>query len=136
MAAIIMAAGEKNSINSYRDLIAWRKGIELVKFTYQETAELPDDERFGLVVQMRRSAVSIPSNIAEGWGRHTRRDYVRFLHIARGSVFELCTQAEICRELQLSGRWLDLVDKAEEVGRIINGLIRSIQQLERGLPKP
>ncbi len=123
-----MGAGEQRVVQSYRDLTAWQKGIKLVKLTYEETAGLPRDERFGLLAQMRRSAISIPSNVAEGWGRGTKRDYVRFLHVSRGSLFELCTQAEICKELEFAGRWANLITMAEELGRILNGLIRSIEK--------
>ncbi len=86
-------------IRSYRDLIAWQKAMDLVVYLYRETAKLPDDERFGLRGQMRRSAVRIPSTIAEGWGRRSTGDYVRFLKIAQGSVYELLTQAELARRL-------------------------------------
>ena len=67
-----------SQIDSYRDLIAWQRGIDLVEHVYGQTGDLPKDERFGLVAQMRRSAVSVPSNIAEGWGRGTRNDMFVF----------------------------------------------------------
>ncbi len=113
-------------IDSYRDLIAWPRGIDLVEHVYKQTADLPGDERFGLVAQTRRSAVSVPSNIAEGWGRGTRNDYVRFLRTARGSLFELSTQAEICKRLRFAGDWDHIMDTADEVRRILQGLIRSL----------
>lgn len=117
-----------NQIDSYRDLIAWQRGIDLVEHVYGQTGDLPKDERFGLVAQMRRSAVSVPSNIAEGWGRGTRNDYVRFLRTARGSLFELSTQAEICKRLGFAGDWTHIMDTADEVRRILQGLIRSLDQ--------
>ena len=117
-----------NQIDSYRDLIAWQRGIDLVEHVYQQTADLPNDERLGLVAQMRRSAVSIPSNIAEGWGRGARKDYIRFLRTARGSLFELSTQAEICKRLRFAGDWAHIMDTADEVRRILQGLIRSLDQ--------
>ena len=74
----------EHTVKSYRDLIAWQRARELVKETYLLTAEFPVGERFGLVSQMDRAAVSIPSNIAEGYGRATTQDYLHFLRIARG----------------------------------------------------
>ncbi|MCH8315255.1 MAG: four helix bundle protein [Planctomycetes bacterium] len=117
-----------NQIDSYRDLIVWQRGIDLVEHVYGQTGDLPKDERFGLVAQMRRSAVSVPSNIAEGWGRGTRNDYVRYLRTARGSLFELSTQAEICKRLGFAGDWTHIMDTADEVRRILQGLIRSLDQ--------
>lgn len=80
--------GMSAPIHSFRDLIVWQKSMVLVKRVYEISAEFPKHELFGLTSQIRRSAVSIPSNIAEGNGRGTTSDYVRFLHIARGSLFE------------------------------------------------
>ncbi len=114
-----------NAIVSYRDLTAWQKAMDLTEKVYAETAKLPNRERFGLVAQMRRSAVSVPSNIAEGWGRGQTQDFPRHLSIARGSVFELTTQAEICQRLCLAGNWAAILERANEVGRIVRGLIRS-----------
>ena len=115
-------------ITSYRDLIAWQKGMDLVVLAYRESSKLPSDERFGLSVQIRRCAVSVPSNIAEGWGRQSTQDYLRFLTIARGSVFELLTQAKICERLGYDGDWQEVTSSAEEVGRILHALIRSIRK--------
>ena len=86
---------------TFRDLIAWRKGVELAKSVYHTTRTLPATERFGLMTQMRRAAVSVPSNIAEGNARESRKDYLHFLRIARGSLAELETQFVICQELQM-----------------------------------
>jgi four helix bundle protein len=117
-----------NEIRSFRDLIAWQKGMDIVCSAYRETKSLPTDERFGLISQMRRSAVSIPSNIAEGWGRHEGAEYIRFLEIARGSTYELATQAEICIRLGLEGEWEKLLEDCEEVGRILHGLMLAVQR--------
>ncbi len=114
-------------IRSYRDLIAWQKAMDLVVYLYRETAKLPDDERFGLRGQMRRSAVRIPSTIAEGWGRRSTGDYVRFLKIAQGSVYELLTQAELARRLGYDGHWRGICSRTDEVGRIVYGLARSLK---------
>ena len=120
-------------IKTFRDLIAWQKGMLLAEKLYQATAKMPADERFGLTSQMRRAAVSIPSNIAEGHGRQSRNDYIRFLRTARGSLMELQTQlllAENLHFLQLSN---DLTALLEETDRVLQGLIRS---LEKKLSEP
>jgi len=80
-----------NEINSYRDLVAWRKARLLVKAVYQTTGGFPKVETYGLTQQVRRAAVSVPSNMAEGYGRGSRKEYVRFLQIARGSLYEVET---------------------------------------------
>jgi len=121
-----------NQVKSFRDLIAWQKAMNLVCLTYRQTATIHSDERFGIISQMRRCAVSIPSNIAEGWGRDTRQDYLRFLQIARGSALELSTQSEICDRLSYEGAWDEVCLASEEVARILNGLCRSIASS----PKP
>ena len=123
-------------VKSYRDLIAWQKGIDLVSAVYEQTKLLPADERFGLVIQMRRCAVSIPSNIAEGWGRHQGPDFTRFLFIARGSVYELCSQAEICQRLGYSGDWDTILASCEETSRVLHGLIKSVQRNHQTTPNP
>ena len=120
--------GTAAQVSSYRDLVAWRKAMDLVRLTYQLSSDLPVEERFGLKAEMRRSAISIPSNIAEGWGRDSTRDYLRFLHMARGSTFELCTQAEACVRLAYRGEWSALITGAEDVGRLLNGLITSLRE--------
>jgi four helix bundle protein len=86
-------------IKSFRDLIAWQKGIGLCKLVYAASGGFPADERFGLTAQIRRAAVSIPSNIAEGYGRRQTKEYVRFLNIARGSLCEVETQLVLGEEL-------------------------------------
>jgi four helix bundle protein len=88
-----------NMIESHQDLIVWKKAIALVFETYRLSRAFPADERFGLTAQIRRAAVSIPSNIAEGHGRHHLGDYCRFLSIARGSVKELETHFVIAEGL-------------------------------------
>ncbi len=119
------AAGK---VGSYRDLIAWQKAMDLLCRTYGTTARLPTEERFGLRAEMRRSAVSIPSNIAEGWGRDTTPDYIRFLYIGRGSQCELSTQAAACLRLGYRGDWPEIITGCDELGRILNGLINSLRE--------
>lgn len=116
------------SIESYRDLLVWQKAMDLVVEIYRLTKAFPPDERFGLTIQIRRVAVSIPSNIAEGHGRLHRADFLRFLSIARGSLTELETQLQIATRLgyldarQTEQSW----DLVRHVGRALNGLIRSL----------
>ena len=115
----------------YRDLIAWQKAMDLVESVYSATAGFPSDERFGLISQVRRAVVSVPSNIAEGQARRSRSEFVHFLSVAHGSLREVETQLLIAIRL----RYLDeaagepILVLADEVGRLINGLARS---LERG----
>jgi four helix bundle protein len=92
----------QGGINSYRDLLVWQKGMALVKQVYSLTYSFPVDERFGLVAQMRRAAVSVPSNIAEGQARHGRKEFVHFLSHAEGSLAELDTQLALAIELGYS----------------------------------
>ncbi len=89
----------EKGVSSYRDLLVWQKGITLVKLIYQLTASFPPEERFGLIAQMRRAAVSVPSNIAEGQARHTTGAFVQFIAHAEGSLAELDTQLVIATEL-------------------------------------
>ncbi len=112
----------------YRDLIAWQKAMELVLLVYRVTKSLPREEIYGLTSQMRRAAVSIPSNIAEGQGRHTKRDFHNFLAIALGSLRELETQILITQGLNyitdsVKSELLSLTDR---VGRLIRGLAKSL----------
>ena len=109
----------------HKNLTVWKKSKELVKLIYQATANYPKSELFGLVSQMRRCAVSVPSNIAEGYGRGSNTDLVHFLRFARGSVNELDTQISISRDLSLieeeTANALDELN--EEVLKMLNSLI-------------
>jgi len=120
---------ETKGINSYKDLIVWQKSMELVKSVYELTTNFPKEEIYGLTSQIKRSAVSIPSNIAEGKRRGTRKDYRQFLIVEYGSGAELETQIEIAKMLQF-GKNLnyDTIDKLiEEVMKMLNKLISSLQ---------
>ena len=86
-------------MKNYKELNVWKKGIELVKCTYQLAKIFPNEEKFGMISQMTRAAVSIPANIAEGSSRNSDKDYARFLQIALGSAFELQTYFILCKEL-------------------------------------
>ena len=115
-------------VRTFRDLVAWQKLMALAKLLYRETKVMPADERFGLTSQMRRAAVSIPSNIAEGHARQSRADYIRFLRMARGSLAELATQVELARSLEMMTPSDALSDVLEETDRVLQGLIRSLEK--------
>ena|ERR1700722_7953218 len=112
----------------YRDLLVWQKSKELAKAIYRETEALPKAEIFGLQAQMRRAAVSVPSNIAEGHGRLNDGHFRQFLANSRGSLFELQTQLELAADLQLlkEERVKKLMGECEEVARLINGLLGAL----------
>jgi four helix bundle protein len=116
------------TINSYRDLIARQKAMDLVVGVYRATESLPRDEVFGLRSQMRRCAVSVPSNIAEGQGRSTKGEFLQFHGHARGSPFELETQTLIAGRFgYINAETIqNLTDAAAEVARIVNGLLTSL----------
>ncbi|HEY4367220.1 MAG TPA: four helix bundle protein [Steroidobacteraceae bacterium] len=115
-------------ISSHKDLIVWRKSVSLASKVYVATTQLAKDERYGLSSQMRRSAVSVASNIAEGAGRAGRAEYIRFLDIARGSLSELETQIFIIADLKLIDSAPTLQDDVAEVGRMLSGLIRKLRE--------
>ena len=117
-------------IKCFRDLFVWQKSMALLTCLYRETNGFPVEEKFGLVSQMRRSAVSIPSNIAEGYGRRSTGDYVRFLQIAIGSVYELQTQLEISRNLTFLNeqKFTELSDDLCEVERMLSSLAGKIRE--------
>ena len=116
-------------IRSFRDLLVWQKGILLVKEIYRATGEFPREEVYGLTSQLRRAAVSIPSNIAEGYGRRATVDYIRFLKIASGSLYESQTQLEIAKELGFLEKepHTRLNAMTEELERMLNALIAKLE---------
>ena len=118
-------------IRTYRDLIAWRLAMDAAKSVYRLTSDFPADERFGLVTQLRRAVVSIPSNIAEGFGRGRSDDYRRFLRVARGSLYEVETQITLAEELGFAAPDVFSQTKAvvDECGRVLAGLIRKLEEL-------
>ena len=115
-------------IKNYQDLIAWQKSMELVEEIYRATATFPKEELYGLVSQLRRCSVSIPSNIAEGQGRGSDPDFARLLWIAHGSVREAETQILISGRLGFMKKSVvdPLMDKAAEIGRLITGLRKTV----------
>jgi four helix bundle protein len=120
-------------VKTYQQLIAWQKAIALVTYIYSVTSKFPRDEIYGLTSQLRRAAVSIPSNIAEGQGRATRGEFIQFLCYARGSLYELETQILVGRNLAyLTPEQAEsLSGSITELGRILNGLITSLQKPNR-----
>lgn len=117
-------------IQSFKELNVWRKAIELVKAIYQITEKLPASERFCLMSQMQRAAISIPSNIAEGTKRKTRKDYYQFLCIADGSCSELETQLIIASELYRSIHTENALLLLQEVQRMLGALMKAIGHSE------
>lgn len=113
---------------SFRDLVVWQRSIQLATTIFRLTSEFPKEEVYGLSSQIRRSAVSVPSNIAEGQGRLSTGEFRQFLSIARGSNFELQTQLEIARTLNMGDS--RLIDEAEglshEVGKMIHAILEKI----------
>ena len=116
------------ALRSYQELIAWQRSIQLVADVYRAIQVFPREETYGLTSQIRRAAVSIPSNIAEGRGRLSRGEFKQFLGHARGSIFELESQLLIARSLDYFGdeETRILLGKVAEVARILNGLLRSL----------
>jgi len=128
-------ASERNKrksvpIKTYRDLIVWQKSMTFVTEIYKATKTLPKEEQFGLISQTRRCAVSVPSNIAEGYGRKSKRDYVRFLLVAMGSLFELQTQLQISLNLEevRKQQYDFLFESSREVERMLSALINKLEQ--------
>ena len=115
-------------MNSYKDLVLWQKAMALVKEVYRLVKKLPREEQYALSEQIRRSAVSIPSNIAEGYGRNSKNAYIHFLKIARGSKFELETQLLICVEIGYltEEQIAPAMTLCDEIGRITFKILSKI----------
>ena len=112
-------------MNTHKDLIVWGKSMDLVIATYKQCSKFPSDEKFGLTSQMRRSAISIPSNIAEGAARNSTKEYIRFLYIALGSLSELETQFLISKRLDYVNNTLE--DPIIEIRRMLLSLIKKLK---------
>ena len=125
-----MDAG-KTAARSFRELLVWQRSIELATLIYRATAGFPREEVYGLTSQLRRAAVSVPSNIAEGQGRATSGEFRKFLSIARGSNFEIQTQLEIARRLGIGS--IRDIDEAESVSHEVGKMIYAI--LEKTMPR-
>ena len=113
------------AVKRYEDLVVWQKAMQLAKMVYGVQKQLPKAEIYGLGDQIRRAAVSIPSNIAEGFGRDTEKEFRHFLSIARGSLFETKTQLQLAESLGYLTIDSELLALFSEVAKLINGLCRS-----------
>lgn len=115
-------------MKSFRELVVWQKSMLLVKEIYKIIDRIPNNENYALTPQIQRSAISIPSNIAEGYGRNSTKDYLRFLNIARGSLYELETQLEIAEMLHYFTKndTKQCISIISEIGKMLNSLIKNI----------
>jgi four helix bundle protein len=118
------------TVKNYQELISWQKAMDLVEDVYKASRDFPREEIYALTSQIRRAAVSIPSNIAEGQGRRTTADFLRHLSIAYGSLCEVETQLLIAQRLKylVQGKVEQVLSRAGEVGRILNGLMASLER--------
>jgi four helix bundle protein len=122
---------EGSKIRSFRDLNAWRSGHGLILLIYKITEDFPEKERFGLTSQIRRAAVSITSNISEGFNRESLKEKIQFYSISRGSLAEVQNQLLIARDIGFlsEGLFLKAADESVVVSKLINGLIKSLKKL-------
>ncbi|MFS0519597.1 four helix bundle protein [Nostoc sp. UIC 10607] len=120
---------KESSIQSYRDLKVWQEGMNLVETCYRVTKIFPKEETYGMTSQIRRAAVSIPANIAEGYGRKTRGEYIQFLYIAQGSLKELETHLLLAIRVELASEQTinTVLNQCELVGKILLSLIRALE---------
>ncbi len=118
------------SSRNYRDLIVWQKSMDMAEDVYRSTRTFPVEERYGMTAQLRRAAVSVPSNIAEGQGRRTAGEFRQALSVENGSRCEIETQVDLATRLGYLGPDVSarLMSQAEEVGRLLTGLVRGVAQ--------
>ena len=116
-------------MKTYRDLLVWQKSMAFVTNIYQVIKIFPKEEVYGLTSQIRRCAISIPSNISEGYGRNSTNDYIRFLQISMGSIFEIQTQLEIAKNLGYLNqtKFLEIYDMSREIERMLSSLINKLK---------
>jgi len=116
-------------MKNYKELIVWQKAVNFVTIIYSTTKDFPNEEIYGLTNQIRRAAVSIPSNIAEGFGRNSKNEFKHYLQIAIGSLFELQTQIEIAKNLQFLSiaEFENLFSLTREIEAMISSLIRKVK---------
>ena len=120
-----------SEINDFKDLIIWQKGMEIAEHCYLATKLFPKDELYGIVQQIRRSAVSIPANIAEGYGRRSTKDYIRFLNIALGSINELETHLILSQRIGLCDNNIQIIlEILKQETRMILALIKKLESRE------
>lgn len=118
-----------SEIITYKDLIVWQKSIALVSDVYKLVRSFPDDEKYGLSSQIKRSSVSVPSNIAEGYGRSSRKNYIQLLGISRGSLFELETQILIGKKLNFINNSEEIDNTITEISKMLNSLISKLESV-------
>lgn len=123
-------------MKSFKDLDVWNKGIDFVAEIYKLTSRFPKDELYGLVSQMRRAAVSIPSNIAEGQGRRNAKEFIQFLYIAKGSLAEIETQLIICQRLYYLDESPMLFDDIKRLRTMLVGLINALNKKQGFVKTP
>ncbi|MFJ1327829.1 four helix bundle protein [Capnocytophaga canimorsus] len=116
-----------NQISSYKELVVWQKSIVLVNKVYILLHSFPEEEKFGLTSQIRRSAISIPSNIAEGFGRGSSKSSLQFLYVSRGSLYELETQLYIAKELNFISDNQEIENLVSEIGKMLNSMIQKLK---------
>jgi len=118
------------AIQSYRDLRVWREAMDLAESCYRLSTRFPRDEAYGLTTQVRRSAVSVPANIAEGYGRENTGSYVQFLKVAQGSLKELETHLMLAERVGVASAeaTTPILAHCDDNGKMLNGLIRSLQR--------
>ena len=114
-------------MSDYKDLNVWKKSMDLAQNIYEITRDFPHDEIYGLTSQMRRCAVSIPSNIAEGSGRSGRKEFKHFLHISLGSAAELETQLLLCERVGLNNETDQIITEITSIRKMIHSLIRTLK---------
>lgn len=135
-----MAQAKKTArIRTFRDLIAWQRGMDVARAIYRTTEAMPSGERFGLTSQMRRAACSVPMNIAEGFGRHTRPEFVHGLRVAMGSPNELSTAYELATTLDMLRPNHKVLELLAEEDRLLQALIMRLEEKteqERAAGKP
>jgi four helix bundle protein len=129
LSAISFFRGATVSVRNFRDIKAWQKGHELALQAYRFTASFPDSERYGLTSQIRRAAISVPANIAEGCGRNSEADFARFLHIAMGSASELEYLLLVSRDLGFvaANTHNDFERNVVEVKRMLTGFVQKLK---------
>jgi len=115
-------------IERFEQLEVWQEAHALVLHVYQATATIPADERYGLVPQMRRSAVSVPANIAEGFKRRGQADKAHFYNVAQASLEELRYYLILCRDLGFDIQYERLAERTDRIGRMLNGLVRAVRK--------
>lgn len=130
--SVLIVSMEEKMVQSYKDLIVWQRAMDVVIEVYKLVKLLPKEETYALSDQMRRSAVSIPSNIAEGQGRNSTKEYLQFLSIAKGSICELETQLIICNKTNyLTAEQTAAVEEMlQETGKMLNALMKKLRQVK------